>query len=95
MKIRRLSAAALLAAALGTAALAGAAPASAVQVSSVTAQAVPRFVLAGPFTSRRACNDHRDYILANRPVSDAEPCEYTADDVPRPGWYFSYFLLSF
>ncbi|MEV7012193.1 hypothetical protein [Streptosporangium sp. NPDC051022] len=94
MKIRQLSAAALLTAALGAAVLAGAAPASAVQISSVTAQTVPRFVLAGPFASRRTCNDHRDFILANRPVLDAEPCEYTADDVPRPGWYFSYFLLS-
>ncbi|MFD0883647.1 hypothetical protein ACFQ08_03615 [Streptosporangium algeriense] len=34
-----------------------------------------------------ACNEYRDYVLANPPYSFVWPCEYNTD-LPRPGFYF-------
>ncbi|GAA3070676.1 hypothetical protein [Streptosporangium carneum] len=57
MKVRRLSAAALLAAALGTAVLAGAAPAAAL------AGDPPPSVTRGPFSTLEQCQADRDHII--------------------------------
>lgn len=55
MKIRRLSAAALLAAALGTAVLAGAAPAS----------AAPQLYRYGPYATLEQCQAERDLVASS------------------------------
>ncbi|MFD0883648.1 hypothetical protein ACFQ08_03620 [Streptosporangium algeriense] len=60
MKIRRLSAAAMLAAALGTAVLAGASPAS----------AAPWLVKWGPYATLEQCQVQRDKVAQIDPTSD-------------------------